>query len=81
MTGPDAAGTERSGDPAEFGVLERGPGEVALRFVRHLPYDLDEAKAPWNQDDRWRTVHSGYVSRFGADAATIGPPAEWEQRT
>lgn len=187
MTRPDAAGTERPGDPAEFGVLERGPGEVALRFVRHLRhppakvwraltepghlaawfpttvegdlaagsklrfafremqappfdgtmlvfeppavleliwgderlrfelaaagsgtlltftasfaelgraardgwhvcldllgYELDEAKAPWSQDDRWRTVHRGYVARFGADAATIGPPAEWEQRT
>jgi uncharacterized protein YndB with AHSA1/START domain len=24
---------------------------------------------------RWREVHPGYVERFGAEAATIGPPA------
>ena len=24
---------------------------------------------------RWQQVHSGYVSRFGPEAATIGPPA------
>ena len=27
---------------------------------------------------RWREVHRVYVSDFGADAATLGPPQEWE---
>lgn len=44
-----------------------------------LGCDLADATPPWTQDDRWRTVHRGYVARFGPDAATIGPPAEWEQ--
>jgi uncharacterized protein YndB with AHSA1/START domain len=40
---------------------------------------LSDSKAPWTQDDRWRSVHRGYVAAFGPQAATIGPPAEWEQ--
>jgi Activator of Hsp90 ATPase homolog 1-like protein len=46
-----------------------------------LGFDLADAKAPWSQDDRWRAVHRGYLARFGPDAATIGPPAEWERLT
>ncbi len=29
---------------------------------------------------RWREVHPTYVSTFGADAATLGPPEEWEDK-
>lgn len=43
-----------------------------------LLWDLSGERAPWAQDDRWRTVHRGYVARFGPDTATVGPPAEWE---
>ena len=32
---------------------------------------LDGAPVP---DDRWSEVHPGYVSRFGPEAATLGPP-------
>jgi uncharacterized protein YndB with AHSA1/START domain len=28
--------------------------------------------------ERWRTVHDSYIERFGAEAATIGPPPEFE---
>ena len=28
--------------------------------------------------DRWRAVHPAYVERFGPEAATLGPPREWE---
>jgi len=44
-----------------------------------LGYDLAGAKAPWPQDDRWRVVHADYVRALGPEAATIGPPAEWEE--
>jgi uncharacterized protein YndB with AHSA1/START domain len=40
--------------------------------------DLAGETAPWSQDDRWRVVHVAYVHAFGPEAATIGPPAEWE---
>ena len=41
-----------------------------------LGYDLGDVKAPWQQNERWSSVHSEYVARFGPDAATVGPPAE-----
>ena len=43
-----------------------------------LGYDLTGGPAPWPQDVRWRQVHRDYVAAFGAEAATVGPPAEWE---
>jgi hypothetical protein len=43
-----------------------------------LGYDLAAEAAPWPQDDRWRVVHARYVCVLGPAAATIGPPAEWE---
>lgn len=43
-----------------------------------LGYDLAGEAAPWPQDDRWRVVHARYVRVLGPEAATIGPPAEWE---
>ena len=43
-----------------------------------LGYDMAGVKAPWPQDDRWRAVHADYVRVLGQEAATIGPPAEWE---
>jgi uncharacterized protein YndB with AHSA1/START domain len=30
---------------------------------------------PLDPSERWQAVHPGYVSRFGPEAATIGPPA------
>ncbi len=44
-----------------------------------LGYDLAGEQAPWPQDDRWRQVHRDYVRVLGPEAATIGPPAEWEE--
>jgi uncharacterized protein YndB with AHSA1/START domain len=44
-----------------------------------LAYDLAGEQAPWPQDDRWRHVHGNYVRAFGPEAATIGPPVEWEE--
>jgi uncharacterized protein YndB with AHSA1/START domain len=43
-----------------------------------LGYDLTGEAAPWKQDDHWRVVHAQYVHVLGPAAATIGPPAEWE---
>src|SRR5215472_9958149 len=43
-----------------------------------LGYDLAGEPVPWPQDDRWRIVHAEYVRAFGPEAATIGPPVEWE---
>ena len=30
--------------------------------------------------ERWLAVHSGYVESFGAEAATIGPPPDYDPR-
>jgi uncharacterized protein YndB with AHSA1/START domain len=45
-----------------------------------LGYALDGLPVPWSSDERWRLVNPEYVSRFGPDAATIGPPQEWEDQ-
>ena len=29
----------------------------------------------WDSSERWQAVHPGYIERFGAEAATIGPPS------
>ena len=44
-----------------------------------LAYDLLGARAPWQQDERWRVVHREYVARLGPEAATAGPPAERDE--
>jgi uncharacterized protein YndB with AHSA1/START domain len=40
-----------------------------------LAYALAGQAVPWTGDQRWRQVHPSYVSQFGPEAATIGPPA------
>jgi uncharacterized protein YndB with AHSA1/START domain len=46
-----------------------------------LDYELDGRAWPSDDhDDRWRLVHRRYVSRFGPEASTIGPPTEWQER-
>ena len=34
---------------------------------------------PFKPDERWRLVHPQYVTRFGPEASTEGPPQEWEE--
>jgi len=42
-----------------------------------LASDLDDTPRPaWGET--WRRVHPAYVTGFGPDAATIGPPPGWE---
>jgi uncharacterized protein YndB with AHSA1/START domain len=44
----------------------------------HVCLDALEARLDGSDPppaDRWKQVHPGYVSRFGPEAATIGPPA------
>jgi uncharacterized protein YndB with AHSA1/START domain len=76
---PDAAGTllTLTVSFAELGRAARdGAGwHVCLDL---LSFDLSGDPAPWTQDHRWRAVHGEYMARFGPDAATVGPPAEWE---
>jgi hypothetical protein len=43
-----------------------------------LRYGLDGRAAPFTTDDRWRLVNPEYAARFGPEAATEGPPQEWE---
>jgi uncharacterized protein YndB with AHSA1/START domain len=40
-----------------------------------LTYALAGQAPPWTGDQRWRQVHPSYVSQYGPEAATIGPPA------
>jgi uncharacterized protein YndB with AHSA1/START domain len=44
-----------------------------------LDYELRGAPAPWSSSERWREVREAYVERLGAEAATVGPPKEWEK--
>jgi uncharacterized protein YndB with AHSA1/START domain len=44
-----------------------------------LAYGLRGEPTGWAQHERWRTVHREYVVRFGPEAATVGPPAEWQE--
>jgi hypothetical protein len=44
----------------------------------HVCLDALEARLDGREPpaaDRWKQVHPGYVSRFGPEAATIGPAA------
>lgn len=77
---PDADGTLLI-FTASFAELGRAARDAAGWHVclDLLGWDLSGERAPRAQDDRWRTVHRGYVTRFGRQAATIGPPAEWEE--
>ena len=44
-----------------------------------LASDLDGTPPPaWGET--WRELHPVYVARLGPDAATIGPPAGWEEQ-
>ena len=40
-----------------------------------LAYTLAGQVPPWTGEEHWRQVHPSYVSRYGPEAATIGPPA------
>ena len=72
---PDAAGTMLI-FTASFTELGRAARDAAGWHVclDLLGCDLTGEPAPWAQDDRWRTVHVGYVASFGPEAATVGPP-------
>ncbi len=39
-----------------------------------LAYTLAGQAPPWTPEQRWRQVHPSYVSAFGPEASTIGPP-------
>lgn len=44
----------------------------------HVCLDRLVAATEGPADERWRQVHPHYVAAFGPDAATIGPPQEWQ---
>ncbi|HWF53263.1 MAG TPA: SRPBCC domain-containing protein [Solirubrobacteraceae bacterium] len=46
--------------------------------LENLVLDLNGEAHRAGQDGRWRQVHPAYVAGFGPDAATDGPPQEWE---
>jgi uncharacterized protein YndB with AHSA1/START domain len=76
---PDGDGTLLS-FLASFAELGRAARDAAgwHTCLDLFGYDLAGEPAPWQQDVRWRAVHRGYIRSFGPEAATIGPPAEWE---
>ena len=45
-----------------------------------LEYHLAGETPPWSPQEHWADVHPGYVERFGAEAATIGPPVGYDAR-
>jgi uncharacterized protein YndB with AHSA1/START domain len=76
---PDSQGTVLSFS-ASFAEIGRAARDAAgwHTCVDLLSYDLANEQAPWPQDDRWRQVHRDYARVLGPEAATVGPPAEWE---
>ena len=66
---------------ASFAELGRAARDAAgwHTCLDVLGYELAGEPSPWQQEDRWRVVHREYVRAFGPAAATIGPPAEWEE--
>jgi uncharacterized protein YndB with AHSA1/START domain len=61
----------------EYGKAARdGAGwHVCLDQLDHV---VGGTEAPWEQPERWRSVHPAYVQRLGPEASCIGPPQEWE---
>ena len=66
---------------ASFAELGRAARDAAgwHTCLDLLGYEMAGEQPPWRQDDRWRAVHREYVRALGPAAATIGPPAEWEE--
>jgi uncharacterized protein YndB with AHSA1/START domain len=44
--------------------------------LEQLAYECDGTTPPWDQIERWRSLHPRYVERLGPEASAIGPPAE-----
>ena len=38
---------------------------------------LDGTTPAWTDGDRWKELNPAYAEKFGPEAATIGPPADW----
>jgi uncharacterized protein YndB with AHSA1/START domain len=47
--------------------------------LERLGYELSDEAPPIAPADRWRQLHRRYVERLGPEAATIGPPEEFER--
>jgi uncharacterized protein YndB with AHSA1/START domain len=78
---PDGAGTLLTLSDT-FGELGKAARDAAgwHECLDRLVCELDESAPPaWGE--RWRDVHPMYVERLGPEAATIGPPAGWEEST
>ena len=42
-----------------------------------LDAHLDGASPQWTDGDRWKELNPAYAEKFGPEAATIGPPQDW----
>jgi uncharacterized protein YndB with AHSA1/START domain len=75
---PDGAGTVLTLTDT-FDDLGKAARDAAgwHECLDRLVCELD-GTTPLELSVRWREVHPLYVERFGPDAATIGPPAGWE---
>jgi hypothetical protein len=64
----------------EYGKLARdGAGwHVCLE---QLARALDGGAIAPPDPDHWRELNARYAERLGPEAATIGPPEEWERAT
>jgi uncharacterized protein YndB with AHSA1/START domain len=68
------------GFTATFGEVGKAARDAAGWHVclDRLVAATDGPAAGWSEDERWREVHPRYVAAFGPEAATIGPPQEWQ---
>jgi uncharacterized protein YndB with AHSA1/START domain len=76
---PDGAGTvlTLTDTITELGKAARD-GAGWHECLDRLEADLDGV-APPAAGERWRETNPIYTERFGPEAATIGPPAGWEE--
>lgn len=68
------------GFTATFGEVGKAARDAAGWHVclDRLSAATDGRDYPGAGQEQWRAVHPHYVAAFGPEAATIGPPQEWQ---
>jgi hypothetical protein len=80
MRGGRTLGSSAAGRPLYTDTIEERGTAARTGAGWHtcldtLAYALAGQAPPWTGEQRWRQVHPSYVSQYGPEAATIGPPA------
>lgn len=62
-------------DEVGKGARDAAGWHVCLDALEH---HLQGTSAADSTEQQWKTAHAGYVTAFGPEAATIGPPEGWD---